>query len=195
MAQTCFSDLIQEIRRDFGKASGDLASARIPKQLKPPTGKDELKKQYWEVNGLRSKLVSHKFTVERRLAQIQTLSKNSSEIQKLLTTSSEGAMESIVKETIAYNFNSGSSNGIKWSIDARVEQAKQELKGLYQSYKDLPGKFEAPAKKLKELLDPLEPQLQWHEKNALTDGAASIASTVWGFGSELISKQLNRKNQ
>ena len=141
-----FDDLIKKMSQEFIEASSKIPRANIHQELKPGASKDELKKYYWEINEIRSNLTQVKSSVERRLAEIQSLTKNPNEIRKLLSTSSEGAMESIVRGTIEYNLNPASRNPIRWSIDARIDQAKRKLEGLYQSNKDLPSKFDAPIK-------------------------------------------------
>ncbi|MFZ4730374.1 MAG: hypothetical protein ACOYMQ_17150 [Pseudanabaena sp.] len=188
-----FEDLTKKISQEFGEVSSKGSTVNVPSYLKPVSDKDEAKKQYWEVDKIRSDIRYLKLSVERRLSEIQALIKNPDEIRKLLTTSDETFSEALGKGIIEAAFNV-SNEGVNWSIDARIKHATWELERLYKSNKDLPSKFDAPIKQLDNLLKPLESQLEWHEKSPLTDGAAKVAGAVWSFGASLLSKKDNNKS-
>lgn len=191
-----FDDLITKISKEFDEASKKAFTTNIPKKLEPVSSKDELKKQYWEVDGIRIQLAQAKFSVERKLAEIRVLTKNSDEIRRLLmNNSSEGKMEYIVKATMEYNLNPAFRNSPEMSINMKVDRAKAKLEQFYQSNKKLPNMFDAPIKELDKLLQPLEEQLEWYEKSALTNGVANITSSVWRAGTNLVSKKFNHKNK
>lgn len=187
-----FEDLTKTISKEFSEAAWKGNTVNIPSCLKPLLEKDEIKKQYWEVDKIRSDLRYLKSSVERRLSEIQALIKNPDEIRKLLTTSDETFSEALGKGVVESAFGVN-NKGVNWSVDAKIQHATWDLERLYKNNKDLPSKFDRPIKKLDDLLEPLESELEWHEKNPLTDGAAKVASAVWGFGASLISKK--DKNQ
>lgn len=190
--RSCFEDLTKKISQEFSEASLKGNGVNVPSYLKPVSNKDELKKQYWEVNKIRSDLRYLKSSVERKLSEIQTLTKNPDEIRKLLTTSDETFSEVLGKGVAEAAFGV-SNKGINWSIDAKMQHAIWNLEKLYKNNKNLPSKFDALIDKLDVLLKPLESQLEWHEKSILTAGAAKVAGAMFSFGASLMP-QKNRKN-
>lgn len=133
-----------------------------------------------------------KSSIKTRLTEIRSLTKNPTEIRKLLTTSDETFTEALgdaLGKGIAASVGLVSHEDINWNIDAKIDHAKQHLERLYKNNKDLPDKFDTPISILDSLLKPLESQLEWYERNPLTDGVAKAAGTVRNFGVSLISKK------
>lgn len=187
-----FDDLIAESSKEFSEVWSSVA--KVPNSLKPGMDKDAVKQQYWEFDKIRSDLRYRKSSILKRLSQIQRLINNPNEIHKLMTTSDESFTEALGKGIAESAVNTG-NKGINWSKDVKIQRAKSTLEGLYKTNKNLPQAFDEPIKKLNVLLEPLEKQLEWHEKSPLTDSTTKLAGTVWKFGSSLVSQISKNKGK
>jgi hypothetical protein len=187
-----FDSLIAESSKEFSEVWSSIA--KVPNSLKPVIDKDAVKPQYWEFDKVRSDLRYRKSSILKRLSEIQRLINNPEEIYKLITTSDESFTEALGKGIVKSAVNT-SNKGINWSRDVKIQRAKSTLERLYESNKNLPQAFDEPTKKLNALLEPLEKQLEWHEKSQLTDSTTKLADTVWKFGSSLVSQISKNKGK
>lgn len=174
-----YNDELEELSRKVS----ELAT-RIPCYILTTVSRDELKQQYLQVSKIRGELRNIKSVIDNTASQI------TEKIGKLSYSNAEGKdfMEYIVEGTVASWFGEDPK-----SFDRKnYGRAKRKLESIAREYKKLAITVDPHTKQIDQLLEPLNNQLEWHEKTNWVETGVNVAKTALVVG---VAAWLNSKGR